>query len=186
MDPAFGNIDKTRNRVLQIELYMQLYGGFRLSKLRPGVDAQTQIDDGGVDGKDVLLQLNLESGIRSVDSSRFFYQRGGEVGVNAPVSCLVGSGQRGLCNLLSDAHMIEFRCVGVQTQDRVAQTLAMRHLSKCHAQKLFPTAKVPDSPVTAVTLDTTVELVVINKRQNLRKNVFAVIHKKVTKESEAL
>jgi len=73
--------------------------------------------------------------------------------------------------------MIELGCVRVQAQNRVAQTLAVRHLAKRHAQKLLPTAKVPRSPVAVVPLDTTVELVVIYERHNLRKNVFAVIHK---------
>jgi hypothetical protein len=74
--------------------------------------------------------------------------------------------------------MIEFRRVRVQTQYRVAQALAVRHLAKRPAQKLLPTAKVPRSPVALVPLDTTIELVVIDKRHHLRKNVSAVIHKK--------
>ncbi len=72
--------------------------------------------------------------------------------------------------------MIEFGIVVVQTYHRVAQTLAVCHLSERHAQKLLPTAEVPDATGSAVPVDTTVELVMVDKCHDLRKNVFAFVH----------
>jgi hypothetical protein len=53
----------------------------------------------------------------------------------------------------------------------------MRQLPKRHAKKLVPAAKMPGPPIAVIPLDTTAEIVVVDERHDLRKNVFAVIHK---------
>jgi hypothetical protein len=45
-----------------------------------------------------------------------------------------------------------------------------------HAQELLPTAKVPRSLVAVVPIYISVEIVVINKRNDLRKDILAFVH----------
>jgi hypothetical protein len=52
----------------------------------------------------------------------------------------------------------------------------MGYLPERHAQKLLPAAKVPRSLIAFVSLNAPIEVVVIDKRNDLRKNVLAFIH----------
>lgn len=171
---------KTGYRVLQIELHVKLHGRFRLAEMGPCVNVQAEVDDRRIDGKDIMFEFDLKLAVGTVQTTRLVYQRKCEVGVYPPVSRFVGSRQRGLRDRTTDAHVIQLRGVRVQTQHRVAQTLSMRHLPERHAQKLFPAAKMPGPTFALITLDAPIELVMINKRNDLRKNVLPFIHMKAS------
>ena len=49
-------------------------------------------------------------------------------------------------------------------------------MPECHAQKLLPTTKVFSPVIAIVLIDTTDKLIVVNKRHELRENIFALIH----------
>lgn len=176
MNFSRGYMDKTRDRVLQVELHVEFDGRFCLTKMSPGVHVQAQVDDRRVDGKDRAFEFDLKLAVAAIQPTSLIDQPTSEVGKEAPVTRFIGSRQRGLGNRPSDAHVVELRSVRIQAKHRVAQTLAVRHLPERHAQKLLPAAKVPRSLIAFVSLHPPIEVVMIDKRNDLRKNVLAFVH----------
>ena len=64
MDLAAGHINTGRNAAAQVQQGMQFDGAFLAAELRPGKQRQAQIDGGGVEGIDGLVQLHAEGSSR--------------------------------------------------------------------------------------------------------------------------
>ena len=73
-----------------------------------------------------------------------------EIGIDSPVSDLIGVGQRISRNATEDADVIEFAGMYPQTEFDVAKTLPVGQLGKRHAATLFCTSKRYDFVVTVV------------------------------------
>ena len=99
-----------------------------------------------------------------------------EVGMNAPVTCLVGIGQSAARYGTANAHVIELVALRTQARFDVAQALTIGHLGKGHAQILVKTDKLLHLPVTAITRHTAPECVQGQMARQLRKNQFANVH----------
>ena len=73
-----------------------------------------------------------------------------EIGIDAPVSDLIGIGQRISRDATGDADVIEFAGMYPQTDFDVAKTFPVGQLGKRHAAILFCTSKRFDFVVTVV------------------------------------
>jgi hypothetical protein len=52
----------------------------------------------------------------------------------------------------------------------------MGQLPERHTQKLIPAAKVLSPVIAVILFNTTVKVIVVNERHNLRENIFALVH----------
>ncbi len=86
-----GNNDKGGNASTQIEKGMEFDGGLVFAKLGPGKERQTEIDGGGVQSVDRLVEFHSES-VVGVEFSGDANEHLGKVGINLPRTCLVGVG----------------------------------------------------------------------------------------------
>ena len=81
---AVGEMDKGGDIAAQVQQGMQFDGGFGLAEARPGEHGQTQVDGGGVEGIDGIIQFQPQV-VVGIQGSGQANQGLGEVGVEAPV-----------------------------------------------------------------------------------------------------
>jgi hypothetical protein len=129
---------------------MHFDGGFVLSKLRPGEQRQTQIDGGGVQRIEALVEIHT-NGIGGAEGARDANQNMREVGEDAPVARLVGVGQRGPRHLAMETHVVHLRAQSTETCLDIAQALPVSELRKTHGQILIPAREAPQAGVAVVT-----------------------------------
>src|SRR5512139_1302567 len=155
---AVGNNDEGGNASSQIQQRMQFHGAFVSSELGPREKRETEIDGGGVQSIGGLIQFDTE-GIVGVEAARLADENLCKVGVNSPISDLVGMSQRIARDVASETHVIEFPLSRAQTSFDVPETFPIGQLSESHAEKLVPTREVFDLVVAVVTLNTFLKLV---------------------------
>ena len=90
---AVADMDEGGDIAAQLQQRMQLDSRFGRAKWCPGKHRQAQVDGSTVERVDSLLQLDTER-LVDVEPSRDPDQSLGELGVDAPVSDLIGIGQR--------------------------------------------------------------------------------------------
>jgi hypothetical protein len=83
---------------------------------------------------------------------------GGEIEIDAPVSCLVGNGQGIAGNRPADADVIQFGLEGVQAGFDIAQAGSEGQLRKSHAQKLIVTGEFAHPIIASVFADALIEI----------------------------
>ncbi len=122
--PGAGDMDESRDVAAQIQQRVQLDGGLALLERRPREDREAEIDGGGVEGVDGLVEIDAErlAGIQAPGNTD---QGLGEVGVNAPVAPFVGIGQGGARDISADAHVVKLARLGAPADFDVAQALAI-------------------------------------------------------------
>ena len=89
-----GNLNQCRDRATQIEQSVHLDGGLVGSKPGSGEQRQAEVDGGGVQGIDGVVEIETErlAGIQGAGDAD---QHWSEVGEDAPVVRLVGAGPGG-------------------------------------------------------------------------------------------
>ena len=137
---------------------MELDGSFSLTELSPREKRQTEVDGGSVEGIDCLFQLDTKVFV-GVKSSGLGNQDLSEVGVDAPISDLVGVSQGIARHVSSKAHMIELLLVAPEASLDVSETFAIGELGKTHTKELIPAGKRFDLVVALVALDTFLKFV---------------------------
>ena len=147
----------------------------RLRKWGPGKQAQAQVDGGGVEGIDRLLQLQTEF-LVGIQASGFPNELLSQVGVDTPVPCFVGLGQGAAGHPASKPQTIQQLAAGTQTGLDVAQAFPVGQLGKAHGQKLLPAGETAHLAVPSVTLDTAPELLRVNSFHNLGKDGSSWVH----------
>src|SRR5439155_5161543 len=98
------------------------------------------------------------------------------VGPDAPVAPLVGVGQRAARNVTANAQVVKRRARSAQAANRVAQTVAKRHLRKGHAEQLIVTGESAYASVAAGARDTLGEFVMRQIFQKLREQRSSLVH----------
>ena len=100
-----GNMDKTGNCPTKVQQGVQFDRGLGTAKRGPRKESQTQIDRRGVQCVDRVRQVQAQifCGVQGV---RLLDQALGEVGIDPPVSALVGIGQGGPFHRGANAHVI--------------------------------------------------------------------------------
>jgi len=137
VDLGMSDKDDGWNVAPQIEERVQFYGTFVFAEPGPREERQTQIDCRCVQSVSGLLQLDAE-GFLGIELSGFVDQDLSKLGVDAPVSNLVGIGKGISRDLSSDAHVIESLLSCPQTDLDVSETFSVGELGKGHAQELVP------------------------------------------------
>jgi len=163
------------NRAPKVQQCVEFDGRFVAAKLSPRKQRQTEIDRGGVQRVDSLIEFDAERFV-AVETSRLLDQHLCEVGIDSPVADLVGMGQGVARNLTADAHVIELGRGSSQTRFDVSQALSVGQLSKRHAEKLIPARKAFDFVAALITLDAASKFVGGNKVHQLSKDCFGGIH----------
>ena len=134
---AMGNNDEGGNASSEVQQRMQFHGAFVSSELGPREKREAEIDGGGVQSIGGLIQFDTE-GIVGVEAARLTNENLGKVGVDSPISDLIGMSQRIARNVASETHVIEFPLSRAQTSFDVPETFPIGQLSESHAEKLIP------------------------------------------------
>ena len=131
---------------------MQFYSAFVGSELGPREKREAEIDGGGVQSIGGLIQFDTE-GIVGVVATGLANEDLGVVGIDSPISELVGMSQSIARDVPSKAHVIEFPLSRRETCLDVSEAFPIRQLSEGHAEKLVPARKVFDLVVAVVSLN---------------------------------
>ncbi len=144
-------MDERRNGPAQVQQRVQLDGRLGGLKRRPVEQAQAQIDGGGVQGVDGVVQLQAQrfAGVELARSSHQHHRQGGP---NTPIAGLVRIGQRRALHRRAKAHRVELVGVGRQAQFDVAQALAPGQLRIGHGAELFSARQLAHARVAAMAL----------------------------------
>ena len=160
---------------MQIEQGVHLDGGFVLAEPGPGKQRQAQIDSGGVQCVQALVEVHAD-GIMCVQRPRDADQHLGEIGIDAPIVTLVGVGERGACYLPAESNVIQLTAHRAEACLDVAQTFAVSQLREGHRQILVPARETSPVRVTAITGDTLLKLVGGQVRHELSEYSLADMH----------
>lgn len=120
----------------QIDLGMHLDAGFGLAKVRPRKKSQRQIDRGGIQSIDRVVEFDSEI-LAGVKWSCLANETLGQILPNPPVARFVGFGQGGFGDLLGEAKVIKSLGTSVETGGDVAQSIPRCELGKHHADELL-------------------------------------------------
>ncbi len=107
------------------------------TEVGPGKEREAEIDRGGVQGVDRLLELHAEA-VLGVEAPGLVDQHLGEVGVDPPVALLVGDGEGVPGDPSTDAHVVELGGHGPEARLDVPQALAVGELGEGEDQELVP------------------------------------------------
>ena len=172
---AMSNPHETRDISTQVDERVKFDRGLVASELGPGEQLQAEIDRRGVQRVGGMLQLNAEV-VGLIQSPRLGDQNLSEVGVDPPVSMLVGIGQSAPSDDAAKAGVVEFFLKGVETSFDVSKALAVGQLSEGHAEKLIEAREVASPSVATIASDATVELVSWQGVDQLREDVSIAEH----------
>lgn len=132
VDFARSDDDHAGDVAAQVEQGMQFYRGLALAEVCPRKKSQTQVDGGGVQCIDAVIQLDTEWFL-SIEPSGLADQYLRKVGINAPISNLIGVRQRIARYLAANAQMLKLGLSGSQAGLNIAQTLSVGELREGHA-----------------------------------------------------
>ena len=106
----------------------------------------------------------------AIKGPRYLNQTLCEIAVDTPVPFLVGVGQRGALDWTTEAGVVKLLALRGQTYFDVAQAFAVRKLGKGHGEKLIPARERTHTLVATIASHATIEFVVRNKADELRKH----------------
>jgi len=149
VNASVSNDNHGGNTALQIQESMHLDCSPPLAEYCPREQGKTQIDCGGIQGIDCLIQFHAKAFV-DVQSSGLPDEHLGEVGVDSPVSDLVGIGQGIAGDVPADAHMVELVSRSSETCLNIPQALPIGELCEGHAEKLVPAGEALDLVIAVV------------------------------------
>src|SRR5208337_3558175 len=173
--PSAGHVNSGRNVAAQVEQGVKFHRTLVLPKLRPGEKGQAQIDGGGIEGVDRLVQFHPER-LVLIEEAGLRDEQAGKIGVDAPVALLVGVGQGVARDGAAKAHVIKLRLVRAQAGFDVAQTLAISELGKSQREELIEAGETLYLVVAMVTIHATAKLGERKQVHQLSKNRSATVH----------
>jgi hypothetical protein len=160
---------------VQIQQRVHLDGGLVLAKSSPRKQRQTEIDSGGIQGIQALIQIHTDRIVR--------IQRTGdtdehlcEVGENAPVVRLVRVGQIRARHASTKSHVIQLAADGAQASFDITQAFAVSELSESHRQILVPAREASKVSVASIARHTLLKLVERQVIHELREDGPAEVH----------
>ena len=176
MQLSVGQVDEGGNVPVQVEERVQLDGALRLAEPRPREQRQAEVDRRGVERVYGILDVKAGKRVVGVCVPGNVDEMLREVGVDLPVTGLVGVGEGVAGNPAADAHVIQFSGLGAQAGLDVAQAAPVGELGKGHAPVLIRAAERLYVPVTAVSGDAPVEHVPREMSHDLGEDQAAGIH----------
>lgn len=170
-----GDDDHRRDVPVQIQKGMEFDRTLAFPELGPREKGQTEVDGGRIQGIDCLIQFDAE-GIGGVKFSGFGDEDLSEVGINSPVSGLIGMCKGIAGDLSPDAQVIESGLGCPKADLDISEAFPVGKLSEGHAEVLIPAGKADHLVIAVVSLDAFSELVCGDKVHQLGKNCFPGIH----------
>ena len=170
-----GHINSGRNAAAQVQQGVQLHRTLVPPKLRPGEKRQAQIDGGGIEGVDRLVQFHPERFVL-VEGTGLGNEQAREIGIDPPVALLVGVGQIVARDGAPKAHVIKLARMGAQAGFDVAQTLAISELGKSQRQELIQAGETLHLVVAVVAIHATAKFGERKQVHQLSKNRSATVH----------
>jgi hypothetical protein len=155
---SFGNLHKSGDRATQVEQRVHFDSGLVRAEPRPGENRQTEVDGGGVQGVDGVVEIESER-LVPIHRARHVDEHLREIGEDAPVVRFVGIGQGGARDSAAKTHVIELALHRAQTGFDVTEALPKGQLGKGETKKLIEAGKSSEFVVAAVALNALVELV---------------------------
>ena len=174
MNRSVCNMHEDRYRTSQINLSVELNRSFGFAEMSPRKHRQTQINRGGVDGINNLVDVE-SVGVFAIKSSRLANQNLSECFVNTPVTMLVCISEISSCDVASDAHRVEMR-TSPQTGFNISKALSESDLSKSHGEKLISGSHAFTRSRHRVKLHAAIELLTMDEIGDLSKNKAAGVH----------
>ena len=123
---------------MKIEQGVHFDGGFVLAELGPREQRQAQINSGGVQCVQALVEVHAD-GILCVQGSCDADQHLGEVSIDAPVVSLIGVGECGARHVPAESNVIQLAAHRAKACLYVTQAFAVSQLREGHRQILVPT-----------------------------------------------
>jgi len=173
---AIADVDEGRNRAPEVEQGVQLDGGLGFAKRCPLEQAQTQIDGGGIQCVDRILEVEPQVLVQ-IKFASTSDQNCSQVGPDSPVARLVGIGQGGAVNAVAKSHGVQLARVGSKRHFDVAQALSPSQLGKSHDAKLLGVCQAPHARVAAIARHDARKACPWNELHDLREQGLADIHR---------
>ena len=101
---AVGDGGETRNQAVIVKPGMDLHGPFGVTELRPGEHTKTQVEDGGIEGDEFVLETKAVARGRCLAAGKQFVE---QRLIEFPRLLLVAPGQRRTCDR-DTAEVVEF------------------------------------------------------------------------------
>ena len=130
MQLSVGYVSECGNAAMQVEERVQLDGALRLAEPRPREQRQAEVDHRGVERVDGVLDIMAGKRVVGVDAPGNVDEVLREVGVDSPVTGLVGVGEVVAGHPAADAHVIEPSGLGAQAGFDVAQAAPASELGE--------------------------------------------------------
>ena len=170
-----GNDDDGRDVPMQIQKGVEFDRALAFSEFRPREQSQTQVDGRRIQGIDRLIQFDTER-IGDVEFSGLFDKDLSKIGINPPISGLIGMSEGVAGDLPSNTQVIQSGLGCAQAGLNISQAFPIGQLGKCHAEILVPAGKADHLVVASVAVDAFSELVCGDKVHQLGKDRFPGIH----------
>ena len=174
MNRSLCNLHENRDRTSQVNLSVEFNRGFSPAEMSPRKHRQAQINRGGIDGINHLVDVE-PVGVFPIKSSCFANQHLRECFVNTPVTMLVRISEIGSCDVASDTHRVEMRASS-QAGFNISKTLPESYLSKSHSKKLISGSHAFTRSRHRVKRHAAIELLAVDEIGNLSENKAASVH----------
>ena len=175
VDLPCGYDDHRGNVAAQVQQGMEFYCPLPFSELGPGKQSQAEVYGGRIQGVDHLIQFDAE-GIGGIKASGFCDQDLSKIGIDLPISGLIGVGQGIAGDLAPDAQVIKSGLGCPQAGLDIPQAFPVGELGEGHAEILVPAGKTYHLVVAVEPIDALSELVCGDKIHQLSKDRFPGIH----------
>ena len=175
VEPAFGDVNECGDVAAQVEERVQLDGRLGLPEPRPRKERQAQVDRGGIERVDRVVEIEAVAFL-VIQAPRRVDEVLRERGVEPPVPDAVGVGKRVSRHAAADAHVIELARLGTQAGLDVAQARPVGQLGKRHAPVLIAAGERLDLAIALVLFDEAVEPVPWKVIHDLSENELPGVH----------
>ena len=163
------------DRAPQVNERVHLYPSFCFAKFGPWKQRQTQIDHGGIKGKEWLLQISGDSLI-PVKTLSYTDKNVAKVLKDSVIATFIGIGESRPGNRATKTDVIEFVSMGIETGFNVTQTLTSRHLSVSQTEELIESGESLYPVLSSIPANAKIEVVPGEKLEQLPENGLAGIH----------
>jgi len=175
VDFSRGNDDDGRDVPMQIQEGVEFDRTLAFSEFRPREQSQTQIDGRRIQGINRLIQFDTK-GVVHIKFPGLGDENLSEIGINMPISGLIGVGEGIAGDLPSNTQVIQSGLGCAQTGLNISQAFPIGQLGKCHTEILVPAGEADYLVIAVVSIDAFSELVCGDKVHQLGKDRFPGIH----------
>jgi hypothetical protein len=174
MDLSSADADKDWDGALNLHLSVHFDGRLGLSEMSPWEQRQTQIDRGGIDRIDHLIQVQIHfvAGIETLRLSDEDLRQGF---VGSPITVFIGVGQVGSGHIASNAHGMEV-FAAFQARFNISKAIPKGELGEDHTKELISRSHCLTGSWHWIPADATLKFLAVDEIRNLRKNQPSSIH----------